>query len=1238
MSLMGDCNVLYEEAYLFKSTTNSDLVVQRRCKLYCDRFLTYHDFAKDPENSKTWYLDKRCTLDPASASDIKESIKSIRPCGTWTITATIKSKAKGQHVKLYHFTITWPGRWAAQGYTSFTMGFSTLQEAKHWHNRISQCIGKLKSLRNVSRPSTKSRLDNSQDGVKRESANGSSASNTFGSQLTIDVKNLKPDDHFVDATDSDSSVFSGHLCPTPHLLYGDAASSSDSDDDDSPDGPGGAGGEAGGFRYGHPSFSTAYGARDGHGSYCDATKRDAGSYNHSSYNDYNNQSNDNHNYSNNNTNKNNYSNPSNRTTGTTSTTTNGVVVDANSSHLGTRPSATHPSIVTSASVSASASAVASTSHSNPYSHGAPPTPHPYPPSPSPPHHHGGGGGGSTFATSASGVGSTPEGVDLCSLCSDLNESARHVRSNQRSNIQSSVQQRWIPFKQVNGVAIYRHRWSPQGGGDSKALGLGGEYMVSAVVRGSPRECIKVLVGCRSSTTSTYLGPVMKVEVLEGRRPPENMREVSRFTFRAPRLAGVLCAPREMVVESIIKVDPTGPSYVLMFNSCDVPARYRSKGNAGGRSGGNGNNGGNDRNGGKGNDNNNNNNNNICNATAPSNTPIHRSSTAPIAANPSNIAFMDDTSLKRDLLLTNQVVFDPVPKNFQIQQGILSSHSPGARQDGIIRVDSPCKTIDLNQASLGLNRLTIGNALIDTDRSSCNDACNANNNNNNSSSNNSNNYNRNNNHTNESCIMNGIVSPALQGICPVYTKSRSRDFTSVVSVAVKAIASAFDSVVVESRGEEIGFQPFIRRDGLNPSKAPINAGDNVDRAVDRDRDSKGATLFRTRTFPESAYPTSNPPITSFTSFPPPYVSSPPPLSYPSAPLAPSIPPSMKFHHAPSISFCPLSPHASNELLHPNLSPSLAAPPSSYTSRSGLLNGTGSFQSPLDVLEDPICPQQLKFSSAMSSYTTSAPSPSPPPPLPSSATQGTVLEHPRVESSLPLFPVSSTVGGVGMKGFEQKISLEQMICRENSIINAGNFMNCSSNNSSSSSSSSSIINNLLLGGGGMTNSDGLGRTYPMTMNSSISSNPSITHNPSISCTVSSAAAVAKPYGGGLSKDLKQLEMSFLVTKFPSFGQLLPSKTSPVKVTAHSRPGVITNILVKLLTEHQNITLITAGGDALHVAMVAVIAARYRLKESKGIQIILIPKIITVDTLSTLGWGSVFLKFEIIRWDAVNRMPSK
>lgn len=94
-----DDGELLEEADIYKATTSSDLVVLRHLKLFRSKFVTFHDYNRDPTDKKSWFLDRKCELQPRSAADIREpQTKTIRPPGTWTLTAMIKSK--GQPVQL----------------------------------------------------------------------------------------------------------------------------------------------------------------------------------------------------------------------------------------------------------------------------------------------------------------------------------------------------------------------------------------------------------------------------------------------------------------------------------------------------------------------------------------------------------------------------------------------------------------------------------------------------------------------------------------------------------------------------------------------------------------------------------------------------------------------------------------------------------------------------------------------------------------------------------------------------------------------------------------------------------------------------------------------------------------------------------------------------------------------------------------------------------------------------------
>lgn len=63
-------------------------------------------------------------------------------------------------------------------------------------------------------------------------------------------------------------------------------------------------------------------------------------------------------------------------------------------------------------------------------------------------------------------------------------------------------------RHTNGVAIYYHKDTSVDALD----GVGGEYMASSIVRGSPTECVNVLMNPASNTT--ILGPASEIEILE----------------------------------------------------------------------------------------------------------------------------------------------------------------------------------------------------------------------------------------------------------------------------------------------------------------------------------------------------------------------------------------------------------------------------------------------------------------------------------------------------------------------------------------------------------------------------------------------------------------------------------------------------------------------------------------------------------------------------------------------------
>ncbi|KAG1665198.1 hypothetical protein FOA52_002599 [Chlamydomonas sp. UWO 241] len=131
---------------------------------------------------------------------------------------------------------------------------------------------------------------------------------------------------------------------------------------------------------------------------------------------------------------------------------------------------------------------------------------------------------------------------------------------------ANASQRWVPYKQANGVAIY-HLDEPSAGGP------GGEYMVSASIRGSPAEVLSVLM--QGSANTTILGPASIVEMLDCALPrgpngaldtSASCKELIRLVLEAPGWAGWLCAPREMLVERMLKTEEG--MYVVLFHSID----------------------------------------------------------------------------------------------------------------------------------------------------------------------------------------------------------------------------------------------------------------------------------------------------------------------------------------------------------------------------------------------------------------------------------------------------------------------------------------------------------------------------------------------------------------------------------------------------------------------------------------------------------------------------------------------
>jgi hypothetical protein len=64
--------------------------------------------------------------------------------------------------------------------------------------------------------------------------------------------------------------------------------------------------------------------------------------------------------------------------------------------------------------------------------------------------------------------------------------------------------RWVPLKHTNGLALYVHQ------SVTHDPDVGGEFMCSSIVRGTPEQCLAALT--HTSSTTTVLGPAPRVHV------------------------------------------------------------------------------------------------------------------------------------------------------------------------------------------------------------------------------------------------------------------------------------------------------------------------------------------------------------------------------------------------------------------------------------------------------------------------------------------------------------------------------------------------------------------------------------------------------------------------------------------------------------------------------------------------------------------------------------------------------
>ena len=105
------------EGDIYRSTAVGEYFLKRRTILERDRFITYHNYERDKEDKKSWYLDRKCEL--SSVSDTP-SVHRLRPPGTWTLTA--KAAGLGKPVSLVSWVggVREPGRCAHWRCPNFT--------------------------------------------------------------------------------------------------------------------------------------------------------------------------------------------------------------------------------------------------------------------------------------------------------------------------------------------------------------------------------------------------------------------------------------------------------------------------------------------------------------------------------------------------------------------------------------------------------------------------------------------------------------------------------------------------------------------------------------------------------------------------------------------------------------------------------------------------------------------------------------------------------------------------------------------------------------------------------------------------------------------------------------------------------------------------------------------------------------------------------------------------------------
>ena len=71
--------------------------------------------------------------------------ESFHPCAHSACAAT--ATGSGREVKLFIFTIVWPSTWFNSGYSTFSLGLESLEDARAWHAAFEESIMALRTKR-----------------------------------------------------------------------------------------------------------------------------------------------------------------------------------------------------------------------------------------------------------------------------------------------------------------------------------------------------------------------------------------------------------------------------------------------------------------------------------------------------------------------------------------------------------------------------------------------------------------------------------------------------------------------------------------------------------------------------------------------------------------------------------------------------------------------------------------------------------------------------------------------------------------------------------------------------------------------------------------------------------------------------------------------------------------------------------------------------------------------------------